>query len=202
MSKSIKFIYFDIGGVLLDWKEIFKELASEISRTPAEVESAYQKHELKALRGITSPREYWKQISRELKIPENSITDFRWYCISRFVPISQTHNFLRKIGKHYKIGLLTNINLGYYELCVKHGLVPDYDFTAVIKSCDIGLIKPEKAMFEHAREKAQVPHESILFIDDMKENIEGAKKIGWKAILFDTKHPEKSIKSIQALLSL
>ncbi|MDM9626706.1 HAD family phosphatase [Rhizobium sp. S152] len=54
----------------------------------------------------------------------------------------------------------------------------------VTVSGDIGLIKPDIAIYEtHARSFGLNPAATI-FIDDSAPNVEGAKKAGWDAVLF------------------
>ncbi len=54
----------------------------------------------------------------------------------------------------------------------------------VTVSGDIGLIKPDIAIYEtHARSFGLNPGATI-FIDDSAPNVEGAKKAGWDAVLF------------------
>jgi 2-haloacid dehalogenase len=54
----------------------------------------------------------------------------------------------------------------------------------VTVSGEIGLIKPERAIYEtHARNFALEPSQS-LFIDDSPKNVDGAIAAGWQAVLF------------------
>jgi 2-haloacid dehalogenase len=54
----------------------------------------------------------------------------------------------------------------------------------VTVSGDIGLIKPDVAIYEtHARDFGLDPA-STIFIDDSQANVEGAKAAGWKAVHF------------------
>lgn len=48
------------------------------------------------------------------------------------------------------------------------------------------LMKPEKDIYDKLITTYKInPHESI-FVDDTRENIEGAEKLGFKTILFTT----------------
>lgn len=48
-------------------------------------------------------------------------------------------------------------------------------------SCRLGVAKPETAFFHVVREQLCLPAESILFVDDKVENVEGARAAGWRA---------------------
>ncbi|WP_018899044.1 HAD family phosphatase [Rhizobium sp. 2MFCol3.1] len=54
----------------------------------------------------------------------------------------------------------------------------------VTVSGDIGLIKPDIAIYEAHTESFGLNPAKTIFIDDSAPNIEGAKKAGWDAVLF------------------
>ena len=61
-------------------------------------------------------------------------------------------------------------------------------FDELVLSYKEGFRKPEEGIYLRALEAARCPKESTLFIDDMKENIEGAEKVGIPSYHFvDTK---------------
>ncbi|WP_027487121.1 HAD family hydrolase [Allorhizobium undicola] len=66
----------------------------------------------------------------------------------------------------------------------------------VTVSGEIGLIKPDVAIYErHARDFDLSPAHAI-FIDDSVANVEGAKLAGWQAVHFE--NPEKLKRDLQA----
>ncbi|MDQ0455124.1 HAD family hydrolase [Rhizobium paknamense] len=66
----------------------------------------------------------------------------------------------------------------------------------VTVSGEIGLIKPDVAIYErHARDFDLSPAHAI-FIDDSVANVEGAKLAGWQAVHFES--PEKLKRDLQA----
>ncbi len=58
----------------------------------------------------------------------------------------------------------------------------DIDFDRIFASHEIGLRKPEKRAFEHIATVIGVRVGSILFFDDLLENIEGARAAGLEAV--------------------
>jgi putative hydrolase of the HAD superfamily len=58
-------------------------------------------------------------------------------------------------------------------------------FDAVVGSADLGASKPDAAAFAAAVERAGVPAARCLMVDDLPENIEGARAAGLQAILFE-----------------
>jgi len=56
-------------------------------------------------------------------------------------------------------------------------------FDAVVISGDVGLHKPEPEIFTMGAERIGVAPEECVFVDDLRENCEGAEAVGMKAIL-------------------
>jgi putative hydrolase of the HAD superfamily len=70
-------------------------------------------------------------------------------------------------------------------------------FEGAVISAEIGLLKPDPAIFRHAIEKFNLLAEETVFIDDVKTNVDGASSIGMKARIFTT--PGGCIEDLQAL---
>ena len=56
-------------------------------------------------------------------------------------------------------------------------------FDAAVISGDVGMHKPEPDIFHLGAEKIGVPPEECVFVDDLRENCEGAEAVGMTAIL-------------------
>jgi putative hydrolase of the HAD superfamily len=56
-------------------------------------------------------------------------------------------------------------------------------FDAVVISGDVGLHKPQPEIFHLGAERIGVAPEDCVFVDDLRENCEGAEAVGMKAIL-------------------
>ncbi len=66
----------------------------------------------------------------------------------------------------------------------------DFDFLKyfddVIISGNVGMAKPDTAIFELARDRFGVTPSSTLFIDDGPKNVEAARAVGFQAVVFET----------------
>jgi 2-haloacid dehalogenase len=54
----------------------------------------------------------------------------------------------------------------------------------VTVSGEIGLIKPDRAIYDHHAASFGTEPAATLFIDDSEKNVEGAQSAGWQAVLF------------------
>ncbi len=56
-------------------------------------------------------------------------------------------------------------------------------FDAVVISGEVGLHKPEREIFELGAERAGLSPAECVFVDDLRENCEGAERVGMTAVL-------------------
>lgn len=99
----------------------------------------------------------------------------------------------------YKLGLITN-NVREASASWR-ALVPvDELFDIVIDSSEVGMRKPNPAIFLHALELlGGVAPETAVFLDDSPGNVVGARKAGLHAIHVET--PDQAIAELDALLA-
>ncbi len=202
MNSKIKFVYFDIGGVMFSWRKALGEVARKYQHSEKEVSESFAKYDEISCRGLISVQEIWGKVASDLHFEKYENDDIQSFVFNCFSPILETHVFVKNLIRKIPVGLLTNIHQGTYEFSLEKGLVPKLPYAEVIQSCQIGIIKPERAIYEHARKKAKVNHWEILFIDDLKINVEVAESLGWSTILFDSNNPKRSIGKIKEMLNM
>lgn len=87
---------------------------------------------------------------------------------------------LRSCG--IKLGLISNLASPYKQPCDTLGLIGHFD--AVLFSCDVGLRKPDRALFLRMNTQLGVQPEACLMVgDSLRSDYDGAKSAGWNAIL-------------------
>ncbi|OGK17312.1 hypothetical protein A2774_03870 [Candidatus Roizmanbacteria bacterium RIFCSPHIGHO2_01_FULL_39_12c] len=197
---EIKFIYFDVGGVLIDYKDAFKGATSKFNIPHSEFMDVWLNNEDSVTRGKIHPQEFWHLVRKKLKIKEGADFDFLKSWIEDYRPIKTTHAIVKKFISKYKIGLLTNLYKGMTPLLREKNLIPDVAYSSIITSYETGLRKPEKEIYELATKKVNLKPEEIFFVDDQENFIEGAKKIGWNTFLFDSENVRNSTRKLKNLL--
>ena len=84
----------------------------------------------------------------------------------------------------HRLALLSNMPVPYADhLEAQHECFGWFE--ARVFSGRVGLIKPERAMFEHARDAMALDLDRTLFIDDHPANIDAARACGWQALHFE-----------------
>ncbi len=81
----------------------------------------------------------------------------------------------------YKIGMISNVGHGFIDRMFVDKPATEY-FDALILSSDVGLVKPDRRIYELAAEDLGVLPEECVFIDDLTKNVDGAINAGMQAI--------------------
>lgn len=198
-SKSgIEFVYFDINGCLVHfYHRAFAAIAGDTGVSSDIVETTYWHYNDSVCRGDISLEDFNQRMRKKLKV--NSF-DWSTYYLDAIEPITETAEVLKYAEEHYKVGLLSNIMPELIKDLKQRGYVPDLAYDSVIDSSEVKAIKPEPRIFEIATEKASVPPESILLIDDSRANLMAAEQHGWRVLWFDDYRPADSVQRIKTAL--
>src|SRR5262249_26358400 len=89
------------------------------------------------------------------------------------------------LKSRYPLILVSNTNEAHIDYVRSHYRVLDY-FDHRILSYEVGSLKPDREIFEHAIAVSGHPAESLFFTDDREENVLAAKRLGMQAHLFKT----------------
>lgn len=90
---------------------------------------------------------------------------------------------LPELKKKYTLVLLSNTNYIHTEYGWKDFPFVKY-FDKLILSHEVKAVKPETAIYKAVESFTKKPSEEHIFIDDIAEYGEAAKKLGWDAIQF------------------
>lgn len=97
--------------------------------------------------------------------------------------ITGMDNLIHKLKKDgYRIYLLSNISRHFAENSDKIEIFKEFD--GLVFSGSIGLVKPNRDIFEYILEKYNLNSNETLFIDDNKQNVNTAEDLGIKSLLF------------------
>lgn len=198
-ASGIEFVYFDINGCLVRFfHRAFTELALHTGASADVVETTFWHYNDQVCRGEMTMAEFNATLAKELKADP---IDWIEYYMEAIEPIPVMDETVRWAAEHYRIGLLTNIMPGFIKAMRERGLLPDVAYDAIIDSSEVKVIKPESGIFAIATERAGVPAENILFIDDSRANLMAAEKHGWHVLWFDDYRPDESAARIREALT-
>ena len=185
----IKAVIFDIGNVLTDfaWKEMYKEkgLGGETFDRVAKatVQSPYW---CELDRGIMTFSEVMdKFVSLDVKMEDEIrrvLADMHGIVTGRSYAVPWVCS-LKKQGLN--VYVLSNFSEKIWKECLE--ALEFYEFTdGGIISYKDHLIKPDPAIYQLLLDRYGLNPEECVFVDDLKDNVEAARKIGIHGIVFES----------------
>jgi epoxide hydrolase-like predicted phosphatase len=179
----IKLIIFDIGDVLINFNDA--QYIRYVTRKH-HIDSEEFKRSLNPLvkkmeYGASTLQETEKTLAKKFKISKMSL---EWNTSYRKIarlnkPVFELVN---RLSKRYAIALLSNVGQDRY--IEGRGLLDGIHADKVFASCYIKMRKPEARIYRYALKKMGVKPSEAVFIDNMEENVVGARKVGIKSIRF------------------
>ncbi len=87
----------------------------------------------------------------------------------------------------HRLGILSNTCVSHWNYLNegRFRVLRNY-FELAVLSFEVKCAKPNRAIYEHAAQRAAVAPERIFFVDDQPANIAGAAACGWDAVQFET----------------
>jgi putative hydrolase of the HAD superfamily len=181
-----KAVIFDLGGVLIadPAPKMAEYYVKYFGVNLSDFHKAFVPYGLDWQEGKMTEHLLWKNVMTVLgikrKLPRSLWLDG---FLSAYKEHKEVWNFITNLKKRScKIGLLSNTEVPVMNFIKS---VEKYQFDANIYSCEVGLSKPESGIYHLAIKKLGVKPEEIVFVDDKQENVEGAKKVGMKGVLFE-----------------
>jgi glucose-1-phosphatase len=185
---NIKNIVFDLGGVILDIDadasvEAFRKIGLKGELTDGKLKYSDEIF-YKFQTGDATPDEFRRKIRAILnnQALKDKEIDEAWCAMVKGIDPLRL-DILKKLKERYKVFLFSNTNkihIDYLEKVfrAKHGYPFASLFNNVFYSHEIHLAKPSVKSFLKVIELSGVTPSETLFIDDIKENTEGASKAG------------------------
>jgi epoxide hydrolase-like predicted phosphatase len=99
-------------------------------------------------------------------------------------------------GGGFKTGLISNSwSTSHYDRDLLDEL-----FDAVVISAEVGLHKPQPKIYRLAAERLAEPTEACVFVDDLRENCDGAEAVGMTAVLH--RNPPATVARIEEIFGI
>ena len=97
---------------------------------------------------------------------------------------------LRKLRGKYGVYMLSNTNPIMWNSKIKRefeqeGLEREDYFDGIVTSFEAKSMKPDRKIFDYARDKFGINPAETLFLDDSQANVDAAKALGWQAKLVE-----------------
>ena len=145
--------------------------------------------------GAISEGEFEQRFGRRLGLhdPEDLIDSM----FKGMAPLESMVGAVRRArGAAIRTGLVSNSwSTSHYDRALLSEL-----FDTVVISAEVGLHKPQPEIYLLAAERVGAPPEDCVFVDDLRENCQGAEAVGMTALLH--RDPEATIARLEELLGV
>ena len=180
-------MFLDIGSTLIDDEDCVQEriariqesfLSSGVSISTREIRAAIEKAAsehapipvFEGIDGLPAPQRVRERVKGEVGWRSE---------LER--PYPEAKAVLSALSERYCLGIIANQSPGSEGRLKKHGLLSF--ITHCLASAELGLNKPDPAIFKLALERAGCkPDEAVMIGDRIDNDIRPAKKLGWKTI--------------------
>ncbi len=184
----INTVISDLGKVILyfDNHIFFRKLAEYCPYSARDIAARVHGHRdmIRAFdTGKLEADDFYRDVTRTLEADIGQEAFFRIYCdiFSLNPPVL---DLLRRLKAGYKMILLSNTDVKRFHF-IKKKFPEILFFDDYILSYEVGCLKPDPRIYKEALAKADVLAEESVFLDDLPENIEGARAVGMNAILYE-----------------
>src|SRR5439155_17931042 len=98
-------------------------------------------------------------------------------------PLAPTWQIVGALPAHLTLGILSNTT---WEWVRRLRAAPEWEtqFEPVLLSCELGLCKPDPAIYRLLLERVALPGSQLLFVDDRADNLAAAAASGIEGHLF------------------
>lgn len=187
----VKAVLFDIGGVLeatpaTGWQDRW---AARLQCDRASFERCLGRIWGPGSTGGATLEQIERQTANALSLDELTLAQLMDDAWTEYVGNlnSELAEFFGSLRPRYRTGIISNSFVGAREReRAAYGFEEMCD--VVVYSHEEGCMKPDARIYQRACERLHVLSEEAVFLDDVSANVEGAEKIGMRAVRFlDTK---------------
>ena len=197
-----EFVYFDLDDTLLDHQKAEREALADVRDRYLTIFGALSVEELReTYHAINAPLwrryadgEIGKQMVQQRRFeglleavdaPHADATLIARCYMQRYAEhwafIPGARETFKAVADRHPVGLLTN---GFAEVQEKKldqfPVLRERSETLVICE-DVGALKPDPEVFDHATDAAGVPYDGVLYVgDSYRSDVEGAQPVGWR----------------------
>jgi HAD superfamily hydrolase (TIGR01509 family) len=174
---------FDVGGVLSEdmIERKLRDLAGRYGVEEERLLAAGEALRARADLGQITDAEFWRLALERVGVtagPEDHEIE------SYLVPIAGTLDIARQLkARGLRVGILSNDSREMSRARRRrHGF--DEVFDPILISSELGAMKPDAGIYDHALAHLGLAGARCLFVDNREDNVEGARRRGMRVIQF------------------
>ena len=183
-------IIFDLGGVIVspECEKLDALVSKALGIKFEDFKQAAAKYKSDLTKGKLTLLDAYSSLVSELNIKDYTAKDIlktHLKIMDRILDNLDQNilSLLQKLRKDYRLVCLANTESEIVSLTRKHGIY-DY-FEKAYVSPELGMKKPDAEIYLAVLKDLNCKPENTLLIDDKKENVEGAEKVGIRVIYYN-----------------
>lgn len=186
---TLKAVAFDYGKVLSlpPTPEQWQTLSTRFGKPVQEFQQVYWGNREELDRGTLSNVDYWKKVGADCGIAvsdeeaERLIDHDNTQWTNENPAMLGLARDLKRAG--YRTAILSNMERRMLA-AMRQKLAWLDEFDVQIYSCEVGVVKPEAAIYHLCCRRLGCAPQEALFLDDKKVNTEGAKRAGMQSYVY------------------
>jgi len=182
VASPIEFVLFDLGGVLIDPGGVgrMRELSGLASDDEVWARWLRCRWVRQIEAGRCTPQEFAVGLIGDWGLdvtPEAFLTEFASW---PGPPYSGAFDVVAEVRDQLPIGFLSNANAVHWGANYEGAPITDA-FEHRFLSFELGMVKPDREIFDAVAARLPVPRERVLFLDDIALNVEAARAARFQA---------------------
>lgn len=181
----MKAVIFDLGRVLIDYNhsQTLAAVAAISQGDAAAIRDLYAEIALAAGTGELDAAAIHDFFVTRAGVPAERALFQQAFCVSMGrIEAALAYAVALQQRPGVTVGVISNTNAAHVEWLDEH--VPELDeLDLVMLSNEVGMEKPDPAIFELALELLEVAPPQALFVDDVVENVQAAQQLGLAGIV-------------------
>jgi putative hydrolase of the HAD superfamily len=175
-------VLFDLGGVLMNFGGLRRlaQLTGSEEGPALATRWASSKWVQAFEQGTCDADTFASGITAEWGLdltPAEFLNDFAHWSAG---PFTGSVDLVHRLQGTIQMGCLSNTNPVHWQRHLDHwGIVQHFDWT--FTSHELGMMKPDPAMYMHVVGAIGLPPDRLLFLDDVEENVRAARSSGMRA---------------------
>jgi FMN phosphatase YigB (HAD superfamily) len=181
-TAAVDVVLFDLGGVLVDFGGV--ERMRELSGIESDDEVWRRWLTCRWVRsferGDCSAEEFAAGVVSDWDLPITPDEFLHGFCNWIGGPLAGSDELVSAVQSIVPVGCLSNTNALHWERHFSQwSLLHAFDHCFL--SFELGMLKPDREVFDRVAEILAVPPSRILFLDDNELNVDGATAAGYQA---------------------
>lgn len=197
-APKIEGVIWDLGGVIVRTEDLAPRdaLARRLGLSRAEIEHIVFESDARfsAQLGEVDGTAHMQAVSEKFGL---SLPEFRQHFFGGDRVDQALVSFVRGLRLRRKTALLSNALSNLRTYLAEEWKISDA-FDLIVISAEVGMLKPDPAIYQLALDRLGVVAAEAVFVDDVPANVEAAVQIGIHGIVFESS--QQALADLRSLL--